>query len=86
MKDTISDFIATTLGKLDTSAVIMLLPVAVCVYLLFFVPNEDIESVFGIKQQSVEIVCPSCGDTLVINKTFLEINQINKSDETDDNM
>lgn len=86
MKDSVGDFIMTTLGKLDTSSAIMLLPVAICFYILFFVPSEDIESAFGIKQQPVQIVCPTCGDTLIIDKKFIETYGIHTANKANDNM
>ena len=68
MKDKLDDFIGQAISKLDTSTFILLLPCAIILYVCLFVPNEEIENIFGLKEKNpekIEIVCPHCGKSFI---------------------
>lgn len=68
MKERLDDFIGQAISKLDTTTFILLLPCAIILYVCLFVPNEEIEKVFGLNEQQkekIEIVCPHCGKSFI---------------------
>ena len=63
IKESFEDFIGKAIGKLDATTVILMLPCMLLLYICFFIPNEDIEKLFGIEQHETikkEIECPHC--------------------------
>lgn len=73
LKDKLDDFITDALGKLDTGTVLILLPCAILLYVCIFVPNEDIEHIFGLgstknefsTEECIQITCPHCSRTFI---------------------
>lgn len=68
MKERLDDFIGQAISKLDTTTFILLLPCAIILYVCLFVPNEEIERIFGLNEpqkEKIEIVCPHCGKSFI---------------------
>lgn len=68
------DLATQLISKLDINKLLIILPIIVCIYVLFFIDNADIEKTFTQKQIITEkhIKCPTCGDTITINEMFLK--------------
>ena len=68
MKEKLEDFIGQAISKLDTSTFILLLPCVIILYVCLFVPNEELEHIFGLddgKKEKVEVTCPHCGRSFI---------------------
>lgn len=70
MKDEFGSFIAETISKMDKSLVMLLLPIAIVIYVCFFMSNEEIESTFGIvnvPKKDYVINCPECNKDYILD-------------------
>lgn len=67
MKEEFGGFIGELVSKLDKSVVILLLPIVITIYVCFFIPDNELEYLFGIETKTEIVTCPSCGCTLEIS-------------------
>ena len=67
MKEEFGGFIGELVSKLDKSIVILLLPVVIAIYVCFFIPDNELEYLFGIETKTEEFTCPSCGCKLIVS-------------------
>lgn len=66
MKDSLQNTIIEGIGKLDTSTFLLIVPVLIMAYLVFYVSDEEIDKWLGNPvEQKIEVTCPHCGETFI---------------------